>query len=840
MTAIPGFRSGVTWLRHQELADAYRTEELHCVASQLVSDNIHSRSFECQYRGRTLALDDDFNRDILNGYYKAFSRAVFDWKNVLGIVPWVPVMLSGGEVVPMALDFDVCEVGIYHDVASAQNCYVVRVSDRFHTMMRDQGHTPLFDPRGLGSAFGALRNSVVDDESVLHQDTREIVARRIDIREDNFLNANALDYGVFIMDGFNKNPTLGGIITSIVSRAQMMMQEYKLLNALHLKYLEKQIMFQPFNEIDGAGETKQMREFYKNTMVRNVGEVETSNYLRHLFHEATSELHQVDIGVERSINASNQQGNPVADGTGGVSAFSIVAEGENAYLTLARRLIMAQSHGYNAVVGGKISSFTPPVLDFSFLAEKELTLRKSICNLYGVPIGILDPLTSQQGNIEMQQSQFRITINSENQTLERALNVVFGVLELDNNADTFVAIKFRELIRPEAIRKLCKEKRQPQAWAFLKDSGSYLEHRKKVKELVRELGQLKGRYGDVEFKLDFDGDEAEPAWIPSDPMVFLGDSQADTEDDPWEFEEEFEDVPQKKSKKKKQAALTPKKLGQETRPYIRATSAHSIIQEGRDKRYQATGDTDTGNDETEHALIDQKQLLLDPETKLGEHLGNIPYLTSREVDDIYRYMICQLRNSDIVGLFERFLDQKADSWMKNLIKRTELSGLREARHIRIVYHIYGTCTIAEMVSIHALGAATTKELVSQLRYRMNLESESRDHSLSTVMLDKMQKQIATEVILASLKTAGVPVIGNLLMSAHREKVSAEKQRESAASKKPGTTKKSGGKAASSTKTTGTKRSRDSGTKETGPAEKPKRQKTAAARKKTTPAEEKEG
>ena len=782
---VPSCRTGITWLQHQHLADVYRTHELHRIASQLVSDNIHSRSFGCQFRGRSLRLNKDFEQEIINGHYRIFSRRVFDWKNVLGVAPFVPVMLPDGNIVPMALDFDTCEIGIYHDVTSAQNCYVVRFSQRFYAMMQHQGQIPLFDRRSLDFAYGRSSSSTFDVESVLHQDTRELVAHRLDIRSDNFLGTDSMDYGVFVIEGFNRNPTLSGIITSVVACAQHKIDQVEILRGMHMRYIDKIVAFQPFNEVDGVGETKQMREFYQKVALTHAGSDAVSDFLKRTFHEATSEKHQIDAVLGHDLNQGGGSGDPLVSGTGGVSALAQgtgAGPNENPYITLARRLLVAQNYGYNAVVGGKISSYRPPDVDFGFIQLEALELRKTICNLYGIPIGIIDPLTSQQGNVQMQEAQFKITINSENQMLENALNLVFGVLELDRNADTFLAIKFNEMIRPEAIRKLCKEKRRPRAWEFLEASDSARSKKSSVERILKELMVLKVEHGDIEYKLELGskGRGTQPHWVLAEPMPFMEDFDNESESDLSEAEDP---VVRRKKSKRPDSALRIERTGSRRDP------AKPLYTEN--KRFVDVYDrTDEDNELAEQSNGDRKRLIFPEDSRLGKYLGKIPYLTAQEVDDVYMYMIVQLKNSEVAEVFERILDPEADRWMKTEIRRAEMNGQNDARQIRLVYHIYGTCTIAEMITLFSLGAVTPKELRSQLRYRMNLENEPDDHSLDIALLEKLQKQIATEAILASLRTTGVPVIGNLLMAGHAEKVAADKEKKkpkpnaSTAKKKP--------------------------------------------------------
>jgi len=778
----------IVWLDHKRYADSYRSEMLHCIASQKISDSIHSRTIECRYRDQSLRFSRAF-RHIIDTYYCQFSRDMFDWINVLGVVPMVPVLLASGNIVPKALDFDVCQVGIYHDPISSCNCYVVRYSTEYFAMLQSRGMTPMFDERYTGMSVSG---------SVMHSDTREVVAQRLDFATNTVVGMGDIDYGVFVMDGFNRSrePTLSGMICSIVARLQPEFDRLNMHRLLQLKQTERITSFKPYNQMDGVADTREMTNFYNNMAIHNgASNSSVMEYLKKEFIEATSEKHRADVAIEARTNywnSGNEQ-DPLLRGTGGVAAADLVTatSSENALYQVAQRALLSQMGGYQAIVGGKLSTYTPPMVDFSFIENEQRRLEASVSNMYGIPHGFLDSSSSLQAGVELEQITFRNTVNTGNQMLEKGLNAVFSVFELGHNSNSFMSVKFQELVRPEAIRKICQLKKRSQVWSYFENNKPDM-----VQQILADLKRLKQQHGNVPLKLvPPESGSGTPQWNPVDDSITLESAEKQFV---WDYEDSSDDDDYSNSygyvymeghnKTTKRGMPMPANMDDELESYDADHRTHTAEPKHQDA--QSTSDN----------------------SSVGYLLGSIPYLTNDEIGDVYLFMVSQLKNSEIADVYDRCLDEESSQWMKRQVTKVTEDSIEDARNIRLVYHIYGNCTLAEMISIYSLGFISAKELMSQVRYKMNLENEPEDDSIDTSVIENLMHHVQVATVVGAMKTTGVPTVPDALMAGQQalanslaqkltEAIAMKAQGKKEAQKKLGTTDKKAKDGSSSSKKT---------------------------------------
>ena len=745
---MDSYRSSIIWLEHQKLADLYRTNEWHQVLSTLVSSNIHSRAIECCNGETHLKFTADMQA-IIDTHYRDFSRAIYDWKCVLGVVPWVPVILLNRVIVPFALDFDVCQVGIYYDAESSSSVFLVRFHQDFTNYLLDRNMTlpfELSDWKLFGNETGSYNA----------RDARTMIARRVDY--GCFTNGlDTVDHGVMVMDGFGCNPTPKGVITSLVACSKPILDEYHFFENIRKSHYLRVSEFRPFCEMAPTSDQKHIEEYLQSLQKAGSGGQELAEAFLHRLTSLTSSAHQHDRRAESTLNAHTHIS---AHGPTGIAAMATPAPENSRSTRLINQVIMQMMNDsigqYSAVLGGQISSWHPPTLSFDFMTTLYDELRTTMCNLYGVPSSNLRPLSSQQGNVEMLADSFQRRINTENSYLERALNYAFGVIQLRSTASSYVALKFASITRPKALRRIREEKRRPFVWSFVAHNSEY---KQSGQDIAYRLQELKAANPGVEFALRHDRSTKRGfTWEP------IGDTQSIGLDDP------------NQNHRRPRMAHHTFHMGTPRRPSRLRISGLDEYAIGTKRVRFSTAERDSKTEST--TPIPTPGELADA-TNMPLHaiLGNIDGLTPGETDDIYMFLTESLTHEDLVSVYDQFLDEESATWMERQLSKVSDNSWHDARNIRLTYRNYGSNSISEMVSIFLLGLIPQQELIRQVRHRMNLENKPNNEWPNAKFLADMRELMQHDIYRGALHESGLAEVSALLNTGRKARVDEMREQE---------------------------------------------------------------
>jgi len=623
------------------------------------------RPIQFKYKGDVLELTDEF-KSVVDQYYMKFSKKALEQILTFGFIMFTLVTLQSRHIVPQIVEHSMFDVGIYPCEKSAQQCYLVRKRKHLPDNYTSQGFGRQYFPSSYDGQNEAF-------------DVRETTARRIDMRTYR-IGTEEYDGGIFVWDGFGYDPTLDGKITSAVA---MTMDDITYLNTLKTVYLEhhqKLRSFKPMVELATAKEDDFFREYLNGT-----------NRLA-----AAS-----DVGAARSQIAENmafmqQLRTALEDGWGQVSLDPDLRQGREA----PRALGPSHRHtDYQTIMGGKVSSFTPPPLPpFNEVELEQLLLRK-ISNVYRVPEALLRQQATTQGNVALQDEQYRRTIHEWIEKLKPVMADIFNMVELNSTTNMVMSMKFREIIRPKAISRIVRENDRTEAWNYLKVVD------KTHAQLAKELTRAKAQNPKTEFRLMPTRDTL--TWVPFDAeyvkTVHEGASVPVPVDNIPQLEEEEEDVKQ-----------------------------------------------------------DYRRSIPNP-------LGNDKDFTEEEINDIFLASIVSLSNDQLVNFYRGSTIGKR-LWIDNKIAALNSYNFNNPPRIEVVYMTFGALPSREMFSLFAIGVLSPEEYWSQIRYRLNLDTDSKIASKSLKVLEGFQKFLASSEFINLTRDGGLSVIAE-----HLERIPEEEE-----------------------------------------------------------------